>query len=302
MKLRLIFCFSLLSAFFNINEAWGAACCGGGFASPSLISGDDKAQLTTSISFTDVVVDNVDSKGIWRSWDEHQNVQVMRVEGAHILSDLWQLGFSLPIIQRARQSETHSGLGDISISLGYEYLTDWNYNPYRPKGTAFVQLTFPTGKSRAESDIGGLDSRGNGFWALGAGTLLTKSLGPWDSFASIDIHRSFEKRIRSSSFSGTIKPGLGGNWGIGIGYNLNKFRLGSSALWTYEDPMTMTSSLQTEKGSRESFTTASLSLSYLADAQWSGTISYTDQTLLGDPKNTSLGKGILFQIQQRWAR
>jgi hypothetical protein len=66
--------------------------------------------------------------------------------------------------------------------------------------------------------------------------------------------------------------------------------------------MTMISSLQTEKGNRESFTTASLSLSYLADAQWSGTISYTDQTILGDPKNTSLGKGILFQLQKRWAR
>ncbi|MFN8845446.1 MAG: hypothetical protein ACK5V3_00475 [Bdellovibrionales bacterium] len=302
MKLRLIFYFSFLLFSINFNEAKGAACCGGGFAIPSIITGDDKAQLTTSLSFTEVVVDNVDSQGIWRNWDEHQNVQVLRIEGGHIFDDLWQVGFSLPVIQRVRQSETHSGLGDISINVGYEYLSDWNYNPYRPKGIAFVQLIFPTGRPRAESEVGGLDSRGNGFWALGAGTVLTKSIGRWDAFTSIDFHRSFEKRIRSSSFTGTLKPGLGGNLGLGLGYNMNGFRLGSSITWTQEDPILMSSNLQTDRVSIERFATTVVSLSHMTTSQWSGTLSYTDQTLFGDPQNTSLGRGILFQFQKRWAR
>jgi hypothetical protein len=302
MKLKLILLFSFLLATLDSAIVRGAACCGGGFATPSIIAGDDKAQFTTSLSMTEIVVDNVDTQGIWRKWSEHQNVQTLKLEGAHIFNDLWQLGFSIPLIQRTRQSEIHSGLGDMAVSLGYEYLPDWNYNPYRPKGIGFIQIIFPTGKSKADSEVGGLDSRGNGFWALGAGTLLTKSLGRWDAFSSFDIHKSFDKKIRNSMFSGTLKPGMGGNWGLGLGYNLKDLRLGSSLTWTYEDPIKTTSELSNESGNRERFTTAVLSLSYKTSSEWSGTFSYSDQTLFGDPENTSLGRGFLLQWQRRWSR
>lgn len=301
MKHKLVWCFSLI--FLASHLAKAAACCGGGFATPAIISSDDKAQLTSSISNTEVIVDNVDSNGVWRSWDTHQKIQTLKIEAAHIFWDRYQAGFSIPVIQRSRKNQNYSGLGDTSASLGYEYLPDWNYNPWRPKGIGYLQLTFPTGKSRADSEVGGLDSRGNGFWAFALGTLLTKSWSRFDSYLSFDIHRSLGKEISNSQFSGKLEPGFGGNLGVGLGYNFKEYRIGSGITWTYEDPIQTTSnSGSIDNGFVERYATAIMNISYLASDEWSGTFSYTDQTLFGAPVNTSLGRGVLLQLQRRWGR
>lgn len=297
MKLFLLLIFNL----FFTSKAFAAACCGGGFATPSLISGDDKAQLTTSYSLSEVVIDNVDSRGIWKKWDEHQKIQTFRIDGAHLISDRSQVGFTVPIIQRSYLEQTHAGLGDTSVSAAYEYLPDWDYNPYRPKGIGFMQLTLPTGKSRAESETG-LDSRGNGFWALGVGTLLTKTISHYDFYSSLEVHRSLGKKISNSQINGTLNPGWGGNLSIGAGYSfLRTWRIGSAITWTYEDALNIKGENNID-GSIERYATAALNVSYLLNNQWAGTMSYTDQTLFGNPVNTSLAKSMLFQLQRRWER
>lgn len=301
MRPKSVLTFNLFFLF--ASHAWSAACCGGGFAAPSIISGDDKAQITSSFSSTEVVVDNVDSQGVWRKWDSHQQVNTFKIEGAHIFRDRFQAGFSIPVIERTREGATYSGFGDVLTSLGYEYLPDWNYNPWRPKGIGFMTLTLPTGKSRADSEVGGLDSRGNGFWALGVGTLLTKTWTKLDSFISFDVHHSQAKDISNSQFSGKVKPGYGGNLGLGVGYNFSDYRVGSSIAWTYEDAVkTVTENAITTEGSVERYATVALSLSYMYGDNWSGTVNYSDQTLIGSPVNTSLGQGIALQVQRKWER
>lgn len=302
MKRLTLLYFSFLFLLFTPALAWSAACCGGGFASPAIISGDDKAQLTSSYSFTEVRVDNVDSQGIWHSWDSHQQVQSIRIEGAHVFEDRWQAGFALPFISRNKEASSYSGLGDLSASLGYEYLPDWDYNPWRPKGIGFLQLTLPTGKSRADSEFGGLDSRGNGFWAIGAGTLLTKSWIQFDAFVLAEVHRSFSKSFSTSQVSGDLNPGVGGNLGCGFGYNLKDYRFGTGITWTYEDAIEMKTASSSAPGSVERYATAQANVSYMANDDWSGTLSLTDQTLFGSPVNTSLGKGVAVQLQRRWGR
>lgn len=283
--------------------AMGAACCGGGGAVPAIISGDDEAQISTSISTTEVIVNNVDSSGVWRKWDQHQKVQTFKIDAAHIFSDRWQAGVSLPVMQRTLQDQTYSGLSDVAVSVGYEVLPEWNYSAWRPKGISFMQLTVPTGRSKFESEVGGLDSRGNGFWALGLGTLLTKTFVNWDAFSTIELHASRTQDIQTTSFQGNVKPGYGGNLGIGLGYNVTDYRMGSAVTWTYEDPIDTESNLGIiQKGSVERYATAVVSLSYLANDQWSGTVSYSDQTLIGSPLNTSLGRGVAVQLQRRWGR
>lgn len=297
MKLWLI----LLSNFILSKQALAAACCGGGLSAPSLIVGDDRAQLTSSYSFSEVVVDNVDSKGVWRKWDHHQQIQTIKIEGAHLISDRWQMGFSLPLMKRTLLDESYSGVGDTSLSLGYEYLPDWNYHPLRPKGMSYLQLTLPTGKARAESDVGGLDSRGNGFWSLALGTLLTKIFGKYDALLTAQIHHSFSKKFSNSQAQGVLNPGFGGSFGLGGGYNLKSWRLGTGLTWAYEDPVNIEGSSPSQ-GSFERYATGALSITYLYNTHWTGTMSYSDQTLFGDPVNTSLGRTVALQLQHRWER
>lgn len=281
---------------------WAAACCGGGFASPTLISTDDKSILTTSLSYQQIVVNNIDTQGFWRKWPSvAQSSQIMRIEGGRIVADRWQVGVSTMMIQRTRNDQQFSGLGDIAGSLGYEFLPDWDYNPYRPKGLAFMQVTLPTGKSRAESEDGGLDSRGNGFWAFGLGSLLTKSWGRWDAFTLFEMHQSFSKSVSTSQFQGVIRPGRGGQVNVGGGYSWNSLRLGSSVAWIYEDPLVLTGSI-TSPGAIERYATLNFIVSYLFTDEWATSLSYSDQTVVGNPFNTSLSRGLSLQIQRRWAR
>lgn len=279
-----------------------AACCGGGFATPALITGDDKAQVTTTYSNSRIDTD-VYSSGIWQKRSGDDISQTYKIEAAHIFNDLYQFGFSVPMLTRERSGNlggTSTGLGDVTLQAGYEFLSDWDYSSWRPKGVSFLTLTLPTGKSVYESeDALGLDSRGRGFWALGVGSTFVKNFGKWDANTTLEVHRSFEKTAHTSQVDGKIKPGTGGSLSIGSGYNIKDVRLGASATWNYED------AIQIENSSGESaqrFATGSLLASYVFQDNWAGTLSFADQTLLGSPSNTTLSKTFSVSIQKRWAR
>lgn len=287
------------------SAVFASACCGGGFAMPSLITGDEKAILTTAYSYSKVDTDVTD-QGVWikRSADELTS-KTIKLDAAIIFNDRYQAGVSVPVITRTKAGSVggeSSGLADVSTMVGYEYLPDWDYNPCRPHGVGFVSLTWPTGKSIQESDsISGVDSRGRGFWALGLGTTLTKNILEWDVNSTLEVHRSFDKSVHNSSVDGTIKPGLGGSFSVGAGYNIQDLRLGTSLAFTYEDPVQVQASTTTA-GSVERYATASLLTSYLFDKEWAGTVAYADQTLFGSPVRTTLSKSISISIQRKWSR
>lgn len=291
-----LFLFSLWSA-----RALAAACCGGGFAAPALIVGDDKAQFTASYGYSEILAD-VGGDSLWRKRDSYESSQTYKIEGAHIFADRWQLGASVPAVRRMRAGDSAFGLGDVAGTLGYEYLPDWDYNPWRPKGLGFLQITAPTGRSAEEANtIYQLDARGRGFWAIGLGTVVTKTIAKWDVFANIDAHRSFDKSYSNSQFKGTLKPGYGGNLGFGGGYNVLEWRFGGALTWSYEDPIQTSGSLNS-RGSAQRYATANLSVSYLLPDDCSATFTYVDQTLFGTPANTSLGRGAMVLFQKRWLR
>lgn len=295
---------SLFTSFIFLSSAkvFAAACCGGGFSTPALITGDDKALITTTYSNSRIDTD-VRSSGIWQKRTGDDISQIYKIEGARIYNDLYQFGFSIPVQTRKRSGslgETSTGLSDVALQVGYEFLPDWDYNPWRPKGVGFLTLTLPTGKSVYESDDAlGLDSRGRGFWALGIGAAFVKSWGHWDANSSVEVHRSLEKSVRTSQLNGKVKPGTGGSIALGSGYNIKNFRIGSAIVWNYEDPIQVENS---SEASPQRYATGSLLASYLLPDNWAGTFSYADQTILGDPTNTSLSKTFSVSIQKRWAR
>ena len=294
--------FLLSLTYFYSNLAFGAACCGGGVTAPSLILGDHHAQFTTQAILGEVVVGNVDPGGYWRRPQDHASLKTIKLDGAILLSDLWQLGLSLPITQRTLTDRTLTGVGDAGMSLGFEYLPDWDYNPIRPKGLGFLQITLPTAKSKFESQMSGLDSFGNGFFSLGIGSVLSKTINNFDIFLSGDAHQGFSKSIKTQALSGCLSPGLGANLGWGFGFNYEQFRLGTSITWTVESPVQFRGEGRSFDTGLERFATGSIALSYFESLEWSTTLAYLDQTWFGSPLNTSLSKSIALQIQRHWLR
>src|SRR5690606_35595419 len=99
---------------------------------------------------------------------------------------------------------------DIGLLVGYEYLPDWNYNPWRPRGIGYVSLSIPTGRSVYQStDKWGLDASGKGLWGLGIGTALIKAWGIWDVGFQGEVHRFFSRTFENSQGNYRVQPGFG---------------------------------------------------------------------------------------------
>jgi hypothetical protein len=303
MNLFRILQFSTICCYLS-SESFAASCCGGGFATPSVITSDDKAQLSLSYSQSKIYAD-VFTNGYWKKRREKDVTELYKLEGAHIFQDLWQVGFSLPYQVRrlsGANAGSSSGLGDLSLQTGYEYLPDWDYNPYRPKGIGYLSLIVPTGKSIYESeDAQGLDARGRGFWGLGLGTTLLKKWSDWDASTHGEAHYSFSKKIHNASTEGTIHPSMGASAGLGFGLSWEAYRIGTTLDWFYEGPTDVTGTT-TSSGKLKRYAASALLLSYMTDHNQSVVLSYSDQTLLGSPYNTSLSKSLTLFFQMRWER
>lgn len=296
----------LLLPFFSIllsSTAHAASCCGGGFAFPALILGDDKAQITTSVSHGQVT-DDVLPNGKWLRRNDDNQSQTFKMEGAALISDTLQAGLSLPIVHRRVAEENSTGLGDISGNLGYEFLPELSYSKWKPKGLAFLQITLPTSPSVYDSNnIFATDSRGRGFFTLGTGLIFTKIFGSWDTNASAELHRSFARKFESDAAGGEIeaRPGWGHSLTVGGGWSYRDLRLGSSLSALSEDAIEI-SGAQSSQGSMQKNMTWSVVANYMLNMESAITASYSDQTLFGAPENSSLSKTITLSYQQRWQR
>lgn len=298
---RLLFSLILLS---NCFKVYSAPCCGAGFTIPSIITSEDKAQLATSYSRAKIHAD-VFTNGDWKERLEDDITETFKLEGAHIFWDRFQAGFSLPYQARQRsgaQNAQSYGLGDISLQVGLEYLPDWNYNPYRPKGIVYLSVITPTGRSIYESKDGsGIDARGRGLWGLGIGAVHIKRWGKWDANSNIELHYSLPKEVHNKTTAGTVKPSGGGSFALGGGVNFKNLRLGSLINWSYEGPNDV-SGTTSSNGELKRFATGSVLLSYMLPEDQSVIMSYSDQTIFGSPYNTSLSKAITLFYQKRWQR
>lgn len=287
---------------FPARRAQAAACCSGNAVAPSIITGDNRAQLGASISHGSVIGDAPASGlPVFRSARDSEQSQTLRLDGAMLLSDRWQLGASLPVIRRSRQIgsrfESAQGPGDLSFDIGYEALPEWSYSRWRPRGFLFTRLTLPTGRSIHDSETGwAVDSRGRGQWAAALGGILLKTWGAWDASLLIEGHRLFGRKFGDLD--------VGGSWGtsaaLGLGFSPGggDLRVGAALAPAYD------TGFETNLGqsSYQLAWTAALQLGYVLGDTQSLSAVYSDQTLFGPARNVALQRSVAVAFQQRWER
>lgn len=296
--------FSLLSPI-----ALAAPCCGSAANVPGLITGDDRLQLTATASTAGVVADAPVGGGINSRADRDSEIrQMLRLEGATLLSDRWQMGASLPIIRRVRdRGSSHAeatGLGDLVLTAAFEALPEWSYSAWRPKAFVFLGATLPTGSSIYDSALPyRIDSRGRGFYSLSLGGLATKAWGSWDVQFLAEGHYSLPRNMETELGVLHLVPGVGYSSSLGVGYSPGggSLRAGVSGTVSVESAV-QTTGLTAGSGEAITLVTPTLQLNYLFSSELSLGLFYSDQALVAASDNSSLSRSVSFMLQKRWPR
>ena len=288
---------------FSTVDAQGASCCGGGSAFPALILGDDTHQFTASYAYGKIS-DDVLANGKWMKRSDDNQSQTLKLDAALLIAEHFQVGASVPVIQRQQSGEQSAGLGDVSVNLAHESFPEFSYSQWKPKGLTFLQLTLPTSPSVYDfTTQQAVDSRGRGFYSLGAGVALVKNWITYDANLQAEVHHSFARQFQDAQGKDlTVTPGWGGSFTLGAGWNKGDYRLGTSVGVATEETIRAASVAGTSLGSAQRYYPFGVQGSYMIDTESAVTVSFVDQSLLGDPNNTSLTRSVAVSYQKRWPR
>jgi hypothetical protein len=300
---------ALVCGFFFSPASFAASCCAGNAAAPALISGDERMQMDVLFSHSSVVGNVEEGVPVFWSPKESETTQTVRIDAATLISDRWQIGTMVPVVQqqvnRQGLDRSATALGDVRMNVGYEILPEWTYSVWRPKGYVFAQLMLPTGKSSYDtSDFSEADAVGRGFYTVALGSLLVKRWSSWDAFLIPELHYGFARRFDVTELhdAETVSPRLGASVGFGGGWSYGPLRVGLRFQPVYNQPKKIqTSSNVVYAGYQLSWDTGA-DLTYLVGDDWSVTGSYTDQTLLGPAVNSYLSRTFALMLQRRWDR
>lgn len=301
-----------LAGLMTVRVAVAAPCCASNAAAPSLLSGDDQAQLSATVAYGSVIGD-APERGIavFRSEDESERTLTYRLDGAMLVSDRWQLGASVQVSQRSLSRQgfngTSTGLGDARLTAGFEALPEWTYSEWRPKGYAFAQLTLPTGKSLYETaSDGGVSATGRGFYSIAAGALFVKRWSLIDGYVLPEGHYSFERSFddRVSGETISVTPGFGTSVALGIGVSPGEgaLRAGLRLQPSYNQYRRIRSGSGESVSSYQLVWDTALEATYLVNDLWSVNAAIIDQTLFGPAVNSTLSRTFALGVRHGWQR
>lgn len=305
------FRFSALLVLSWVSGAFASAapCCGGNAALPTIVTGDDRAQVQVALAHETVVGDAL-AQGLQRlrSENDRERTDTLRIDAGYRVSDRVQIGLSLPVVHRTRTIDAaqaaSAGLGDVSSTLAYEILPEWTYSAWRPKGFAFAQVAFPTSPSVYDSIAPyQIDARGRGFYSAALGAAFLKGIADWDFLLSFKAQRSFARAVSYLGASDLkVVPGFGASFLLGAGWSPGggKLRLGAMLSPVWESAIRSEGAIDSVSSSQWVWN-ASAQLSYLASEEWSGSLIYTDQTWISGARNVSLSRMVVAALQKRWS-
>lgn len=271
-----------------------------------MITGDDRAQISLDLSGGYIVGDvGAHGPAVFRTSDHNESEGGATLNMAHLIGERFQWGASLPF--RYRSIEQHSteteaqGLGDFRLNLAYEILPEWSYSPWRPKGYIFVQQTFPTGKSLYESqDPQVVDAFGKGVYATSSGLLFLKNWKYFDANVLASAQYSYARKFDDLE----VRPVWSAQAAAGVGLTPERgpVRLGMRISPQYQQPKKTNSSLGLRKSAYQLVWDTGFDIGFSLSPTSSLTASYTDQTLIGPAKNTTLARTVALNFQYRWQR
>ena len=291
MKYAIVFLFLIL----NSSDAFSSSCCGGGSSSSLIITGDNKAEMSLGYSFrSDIGQTNQDGWSTFNSDQIKDQKQSINVQGQYQLSESWQIALKLSFIEKELKksgiSENNTGLGDVDLQTSYEYLPEYTYREYKPRGFLYSKISIPMSKNLYDSESNIFaDVRGSGLYSLSVGNFLLKKINSFTFKLTTEWTHLFGEKYSTFKLHDYEKFTL--PLGLSYGAEDSDFSFGVTDTFSYQTNKKLSGSINS-KSSQEYFWEMSFFVNYgpNRDELWS--LSYSDSTLQGKNVNSPLYRSV----------
>ena len=214
---------------------------------------------------------SADPSGHRKPNQQHESVNTATVRAAYRFALPWQAGVEFQLADRARDGARSTAPSELNFDLG------------RRDGSvlSYAQVTAPVSRSAYEQDNQyQLDALGRGFWAFGIGQVWTFARGDTALNLTYEVHRSLARDFANAGNAGTLRPGFGANWAVGLSQKMDWFTAGLTIAESYEDPVAVRGDRKRHGGSAQRMFTPTVSAAAALGGGWTLAVTYNDQTIL----------------------
>lgn len=279
-------------------KGYPAACCGGSSSLPTLITGDYKGQVVLNASNAAVTHDSSEQGTLRkRGANNKEVIETLSLSGAYLVSSYWQVGATLPVRMNSHMTpnreERTVGIGDPKLQLAYEFLPEYGYSWWRPKGFLFLEQSFALSNSTYDASKPlRSDSLGNGLYTTALGASFIKTIQSFDLLFMSEIHQGVKRDFELSGSQFSVLPRLGFSALLGAGLSpfAGNLRIGATLLYSREGERVIRGTIN-NISTPLYFAELGINVSYLYQ-NWSFQASYRDQTYLSVASNTPLTKSL----------
>ncbi|MCB0379305.1 MAG: hypothetical protein KDD33_12500 [Bdellovibrionales bacterium] len=278
------------------------SCCGQSPASFTVLSLEQRLSLNTSYSLIQSQGRVYDSQDFFVWKDKKREIESLKINLASSFASRHQAFLSSALLRGSYSdpisSESSQHFSDTQIGYTYEALPEYRFSYWKPVVYFSLLGNIPTGKSIYDSSrlSEGTDVTGHNQWGLGLGITLRKVYFPLTITFQAKSLKIFSKTFESLEVSDFYDSSLAllfnyalnfQQLALNFGFTTNQ--LSNRKITTSQIPSGVMQSTTTLMGLQRTF----------GDA-WSAGLNYSDQTLLGNPKNTLLNRTLSFNINYNY--
>ena len=288
---------------FKQHLAFSASCCGGGSSSSVIITGDNQQELSLGYSYRNDI-GQTDNQALAslndNSIKDHQFLYSLQF--ARMLFDRFQTSIKMGVtskeLDKQHRIEKKSGLQDIELQSTYEFMPEYTYSKYKPRGFGYLKLSVPMSKSLYDSESQLFsDVRGSGLYSLAPGLFFLKKISALSLKSGFEYQYYFGKRFSDSTLSDYYKLVIP----FGASYVLDQHPvvLSITSTWNYQTSKNLVGFIQSESPS-EYFWDLNLSSTYRLSDAAGISLSYSDSSLIGKSVNSPLYRIIGLSYNYGW--
>lgn len=269
------------------------SCCGQTPSSYLVMYQHQKYTFSPSVSYTQSLgrVNNNEDFNVWGG-DKKRVLQVLNLNAAAAVGESGQFflasGHVTSNYQEDGNSASARNFSDTLVGYTHELIPEYTYSSWKPVVYLSAMVNAPTGHSIYDKNelSEGADVTGHNQWGFGAGITARKVFFPVTLLAQGKVLRLLAKDFSGTEVSGFYDSSLAGF--VTYAFRWQDVSLTGGLTWNHLSSREITS-IAGASGSSQ-VTTAIVSVQKPLNDNWALAFAVSDQTLIGEPRNTLLNR------------